>query len=202
MSLKALNEHFPKLIELGLAGFEVNGDVWIIGNEASKNIYGRKLVPVAVDSNIIKTAYNSMMVRVHSNYHQQSRQIVKKQFRSDLLKQIDNPESNKQFRQAKRVQNKFGNEIDLNPDIVLSNIGYANIKVHGAQILTKSKGSYWKRKLRKLNFVSTRRRFKLIAECSYSDYLFAKQNNSISKNHIYCNGFLYKELISSLSLTV
>lgn len=196
LSLSVIEKHVPTLIEMGLCSIEKNGDFSVLGGEKVKEMYSSyKLVPVGVESSVIKTAYNSFAVRIFSAEKQQLRQIEIKQNRSELLRQVSNPKSNELYKKACKLQKKYGDEITVIDKTVLSNQGYAYIK-DGSEDY-KSKGSYWKNKLEQKGLIKSTRRFKKIQIMSFEQYKILKSNNCINYNNTYYNGYLVEEEVSS-----
>lgn len=198
LTLHVIKSYVPILIDMGLCSIIDNGDFYILGGEKIKELYdSKKLVPILIGSNLNNTADNVMSVRLHAEHNEQQRQINKKQYRSELLKQASNPTNYKLFKKAQRLLKKLGEEkITIVDTVVLSNQGYALLK-NGSED-KKSMGGYWKSKLVKKGIITSERRFKKLQKMTYSEYLTYKSFYSNNKA-VFKNGFLCEEQIASLS---
>lgn len=130
LTLHTIQKYVPTLIDMGLISIGDNGDVYVMGGEKIKTLYSsRKLVPIILGKNLNDTADNSLSVRLHAERDEQQRQINKKQYRSELLKQASNPTNYKLYKKAQRLLKKLGDEkITIVDTVVLSNQGYALLK--------------------------------------------------------------------------
>jgi len=202
ISLNTLEKYVPTLVKMDLIHFESNGDVYIIGNEKAKELYSSyKLVPVAIEKKLTDTASRSMFVRTHSNISAQKKEIAKKQFRSDLLKHLDNPDDLKLYNMAKRVAKKAGGNIVITPDTRLSNTAFSRLK-HNERKLASPKGTgyYWKKKLEQKGFIECERSFTIIAPMGYGAFLSLKKAGSLNRNELYNSGALCKEGMCKVSI--
>lgn len=195
LTLHSIEKFVPMLIDMEICRINNNGDFYILGGEKTKELYSsRKLVPIKIGKNLNDTADNAMSVRVFSAKHQQERQIVKKQNRSELLSQLSNPLL---YKKAKRLLKKLdGKEITILDEVVLSNQGYAYLK-NGTED-NKSMGCYWKQKLVKKGIVKSERRYTKKQKMSFVEYITFKNNYPHNKA-VYRNGFLCKEEIATLN---
>src|SRR5690606_20070647 len=67
LSLSTIEKYMPILIEKGLCTLEENGDVSLLGNQKTKELYScEKLVPIVIDENLVKTSLHVLAVRVKS----------------------------------------------------------------------------------------------------------------------------------------
>lgn len=197
VSLPALKKYVPILIDMGLCSFHNNGDFVMLGGEKVKELYSSyKMIPIKIGENIIKTQYNCLSVKCHSEQRQQLTMISKKTHRRDLLKQLSNPTSLKGLKAAKRVESKFGKDIEIIDNVVMSNQGFAFLKDGSKD--NKSKGSYWKSRLVKNGIIKSTRRYELGKKMSYGAYLQYKKLFFV-KGMTYVNGRVAKELVSSFS---
>ena len=198
LTLHTIQKYVPTLIDMGLISIGDNGDVYVMGGEKIKTLYSsRKLVPIIIGKNLNDTADNSLSVRLHAERDEQQRQINKKQYRSELLKQASNPTNYKLYKKAQRLLKKLGDEnITIVDTVVLSNQGYALLK-NGSED-KKSMGGYWKSKLVKKGIIKSERRFKKIQKMSFAEYLNYKSYYPANKA-VYKGGFLCEEQIASLS---
>ncbi len=198
LTLHTIQKYVPTLIDMGLISIGDNGDVYVMGGEKIKTLYSsRKLVPIILGKNLNDTADNSLSVRLHAERDEQQRQINKKQYRSELLKQASNPTNYKLYKKAQRLLKKLGDEkITIVDTVVLSNQGYALLK-NGSED-KKSMGGYWKSKLVKKGIIKSERRFKKIQKMSFAEYLNYKSYYPANKA-VYKGGFLCEEQIASLS---
>lgn len=198
LTLHTIQKYVPTLIDMGLISIGDNGDVYVMGGEKIKTLYSsRKLVPIIIGKNLNDTADNSLSVRLHAERDEQQRQINKKQYRSELLKQASNPTNYKLYKKAQRLLKKLGDEkITIVDTVVLSNQGYALLK-NGSED-KKSMGGYWKSKLVKKGVIKSERRFKKIQKMSFAEYLNYKSYYPANKA-VYKGGFLCEEQIASLS---
>ncbi len=196
LTLYSIERYVPHLIDMGLCFIDKNGDFVVLGGQKVKELYNSyKLVPILIGKNVIDTAYNVMSVRIMSEEKQQFRQIQLKQNRSELLKQVSNPTNHKTYKKALKVLQRYGEEVTVIDKTVLSNQGYAYLK-DGSED-NKSKGAYWKRVMKNKGIVKTRRRFNLLGEISFADYLSLKNNGYKNRRLTYVNGNLAEEQISS-----
>lgn len=198
LTLHSINKYVPILIDMGLISILDNGDIYVMGGEKIKELYSsRKLVPIKIGKNLNDTADNVMSVRVFSAKHQQERQIVKKQNRSELLSQLSNPTNYKLYKRAKRLLKRMcGEEITILDEVVLSNQGYAYLK-NGTED-NKPMGCYWKQKLVKKGVIKSERRYTKKQKMSFTEYVLFKKNYPHNKA-VYRNGFLCKEEIATLN---
>jgi hypothetical protein len=197
ISLPTLKKYVPILIDMGLCSFHSNGDFVMLGGEKVKELYNSyKMIPIKIGENIIKTQYNCLSVKCHSEQRQQLTMISKKTHRRDLLKQLSNPTSLKGLKSAKRVEAKFGKKIEIIDNVVMSNQGFAFLK-DGTEN-NKSKGSYWKSRLVKNGIIKSTRRYELGKKMSYGAYLEYKKL-FFYKGMTYSNGRLAEELVSGFS---
>ena len=200
LSLHVINKYVPKLISMDLCYIDNNGDFIMVGNNKLKTIYNKKLVPIKIGAIFAETAINTISVRLHSESKQQQFQIRKKHNRSDLLKQLDNPKSLKEYKAAKRIVKKYSDsDFTVNDKIVLSNQGFAVVK--DGTVDNKSKGAYWKRKLRSKGVVKTTRIFSRIKRLSYSEYICLKSSRVLDRNITFKSGWLVEETVSSFTPT-
>lgn len=199
ISLHTLNKYVPLLIELGICFFDVNGNFILLGTDKLKeNFKSKKILPIVLEKNVIKTAYNSYYVRIHSSAKKQEKQIEKKHIQRELLKRKDNPRSLKELRQIKKILKKGKLDGYFIDKCVLSVNGFSFLKSNEDN--NKSKGSYWKSKMLKLKLISTKRRFETINKMSFNEYKNLK-NNSVFKNNVkFLNGLVVKELVSELNV--
>lgn len=197
LTLHVIKKYVPVLIDMGLVSILDNGNVYIMGGEKIKTLYSsRKLVPIVIGKNLNDTADNAFIVRTHSAQLQQERQIIKKQNRSELLKQLSNPTNYKLYKRAQRLSKRMGGEeITIIDEVVLSNQGYAVLK-KGA-IDNKPVGCYWKQKLVKKGLIESKRRYTRLKKMSYGEYLGYIDLFPHSKA-VYRSGFLCKEEIATL----
>ncbi len=197
LTLHTIKKYVPTLIEMGLVNIESSGDVYVMGGEKIKTLYSsRKLVPILIGKNLNDTTDNSFSVRLFSAKTQQEREIIKKQNRSELLKQALNPTNPKLYRKAIKLLNKLNGEgITIVDAVVLSNQGYALLK--NSVFNNKPMGGYWKRKLIKKGNIKSKRRFKRLEKMSYSTYLDYISFYP-SRKLVYKNGFLCEEIVSTL----
>lgn len=197
LSLTVIKKYVPVLIDMGLCSINEFGDVCILGNNKSNEIYGnKKIVPVRLGKNLTETSYNAMSVRLHSEERQQMHQIEIKTHRRDLIKQMDNPRSLKDLQKAKRIVKKHGLEINVTECVVLSNQGYAYLK-DGTD--GKHKGAYWKKKLKQSGIITTRRRFERVKKMSFTEYKQYKKYSIYSPTTTYRYGWMVEEIVSSFS---
>lgn len=223
LSIKAINKYVPMLLELGIVSLQLNGDVKFVGNNALKKMYcapntlvntntgkviknrnaGKvKLVPILIGKNIVETTCNAVSVRLHSAERKQKALIKTKKNQSEVLSHKFAPESNKDYKKAlnlsKRLIKETGSDkISLTEKVILSNQGYAKLKDNSEN--NKSKGAYWKRKLKEKGLVETSRRFAPIVKMSLEHYLSYKKSGLKLSIESYCNGYLVEEKISSFS---
>lgn len=197
LTLHSIKKYVPSLISMGLCYIEPNGDVHITGGEKLNKEYKcRKIVPIVIGKSLNITADNALSVRIFSAKHQQERQIVKKQYRSELLSQLSNPTNYKLYKRAKRLSRRLGvEEITILDEVVLSNQGYAYLK-NGTED-NKPMGCYWKQKLVKRGIVTSERRYIKKQKMSFVEYITFKKNYPHNKA-IYRNGYLCKEVVATL----
>lgn len=201
-TLHTIKKYVPTLIEMGLLSFECNGNVCLLGNRRSKILYSSyKMIPIIIGDSITQTALNAFAVRVDSAQRQQKKMIDKKIDRRVLLNQAVNPSNLRLYKKALKFKKKYG-DIDLTivEQTVLSNEGFSNLKSEAN--VTKSKGAYWKRKLKKSGLITTERRFEKIKKMSYKDYLKIKLSGHHNTTYTYYKKYLVKELISSFNSTL
>lgn len=198
VSLTTLQKYVPVLLELGLCHFNDNGDFVFVGNNKLKEVFNRKLVPIVIGKSLVETSYNVISVRLHAAHSQQTRQIGKKRKRSEILKQGENPFSQRMYKKAKRLKEKYGDSVKVTDKAVLSIQGYAKLK--DGSLDKKSKGAYWKTKLCKLGMVSTKRRFSYSSPMSYNDFqMMKKYDDAMPSNVIYKRKGAVVEYISTFS---
>jgi len=197
VSLSTLKKYVPLLIELNLCYFDKNGDFVLKGNEKLKKEYGAKLVPILIGKNLIDTSYNVISVRIFSAEKAQKNKIKKKQTRSELIMQANNPKSLKDLKRIKRYLKDGKGIEEINEKIVLSLQGFSVLK-DGTKD-NKSKGCYWKSKLKQKGLVKTTRNFDKIEEISYVDYLNLKKYGYISNKYVYKKGNICLETVSSFN---
>jgi len=194
LSLNSIHKYVPFLIEEGLVTFN-NGDVVLLGNNKLKEKYNHnKLVPIQIGKNIIDTQYNSLSVRLHSSKRKQEAMIRKKRHRREVLVQGKDPKTLKQLKASKSYIKRFGEKIEITDKVILSNSGYAILK-GGATTNAKSKGDYWKRKLKEKGLLKTKRQFDRIKKMSYVEYKQFKLHNDelVQGKYTYIRGYLVKE---------
>lgn len=197
ISLPTLKKYVPILIDMGLCSFHNNGDFVMLGGQKVKELYSSyKMIPIKIGENIIKTQYNCLSVKCHSEQRQQLTMISKKTHRRDLLKQLSNPTSLKGLKASKRIESKFGKKIEIIDNVVMSNQGFASLK-DGSEN-NKSKGSYWKSRLVKNGIIKSTRRYELGEKMSYGAYLQYKKLFFV-KGMTYVKGTVAKELVSGFS---
>lgn len=223
ISLKTIEKYIPMLLELGVVSIQFNGDVRFLGNNALKKIYSApetlinsktgkvfknrnagkvKLVPILIGDKIKDTALNAVSVRVFSAERRQKTLIKTKKNQSEVLSHKFAPENHKDYKKALRLSKRLIKEtgtdkISFTEKTILSNQGYAKLKDQSEN--NKSKGAYWKRKLKERGLIETSRRFAPIMKMSLKDYLAYKKSGVKQKNEVFCNGYLVEEKISSFS---
>lgn len=203
VSLSTLKKYVPLLIELNLCYFDKNGDFVLRGNKKLKDQYGMKLIPIVIGKNLIETSYNVISVRIFSKERQQKRRIRIKRTRSELLMQADNPKTLKGYKKIKRLLKRDAKVEEYNEKIVLSLEGFSVLKDGDRD--NKSRGFYWKNKLKQKGLVKTTRNFEKIEEMSRGEYLLMREYGELSRKHIYRKGFVVYETTSSfepIDLTV
>jgi hypothetical protein len=197
LTLSVIEKYVPVLIEMGLCFIDKNGDFVVLGGEKIKELYNSyKLVPIVVGKNLNDTATNCISVRIHAKYDEQKKMISKKQYRSEIILQGLNPRTNKEYRIGKSFYKRFG-DFEILDNTVLSNQSYAVLKDDSAD--NKSKGHYWKNKLKKAGILKTKREFERIKKMSYSFYLGLKASGSLANSVTYVKGYLVEEKISSFT---
>jgi len=207
LSLHTLKEYVPQLIKLGLCHFDEKGNFVIIGADKIKERFkkngGTKLVPINTYKQLKKTELDVIKVRFHAAQKSQIREIAKKKSRLEILMHLQNTRVNigkymsaSEIKTAERIERKYGNTIELLETVVLSNEGFSNIK--RCPNISKSSGQYWRAKLNG-KILKSRRRFKLLKEMSYTEYLFAKRELGYSC-YTYIRGCLAIELVPSLKV--
>jgi len=195
MSINTLKKYVPALIEKGLCHFDLNGDFVLLGNKKVKELYTRKLVPIVIGESFLDTALKVMSVRIHSKEGYQKKEIAKKLTRSEQLKQVvDKSNTNAGKRALKR---SVKDESVIIEKTVLSLQGFSKLK--DGTLDNKSKGYYWKKKLKVKGLVKTSRRFEEIEKMSFSEYQYLKSVFGLQRAETYNNGFLCRETISSFS---
>jgi hypothetical protein len=199
LTLANLKKFVPVFVRIGLVSFEANGDVTMLGNEACKDLFNSyKLVPVNVVKSIYKTAYRSMAVRAHSKERMQKREIQRKSLISVLQKQIENPTSATELAKAKKQLNMLGGNENFKSEVILSNVGFAKLKVsERGELVNKQKGHYWKKKLAENGLIQTKRRYEEIRVMEYSEFEMLKNNRLIENRYVYKNGCLMREIAST-----
>jgi hypothetical protein len=199
LSLSTLHKHVPVLIDMGLCSFHGNGDFVMLGGNKLKELYSSyKLVPILIGENLSKTQSYCIKIKLMSKERQQQKQIEKKKYQSELLKQLTNPTNYKLYKSAKRFVKKNGMEkITYTDKTILSNQGFAVI-IDGT-LDNKSKGQYWKSKLIKHGIISSSRRYVLGAKMTHTQYLQLKKFNS-KNNLVYVKGRVATELVAEFSV--
>lgn len=197
LAVSAIDKFLPMLVEMELCEFDRKGNFILLGNQKTKELYDcEKMVPILIGANLIKTQYNCLSVKLHSEERQQKREIEKKHNRSDLQRHEKNPKSKRLYNLAIRSIKKYGRDLKINYKTVLSNQAYAVLK-DGTRD-NKSKGSYWKKKLLNNNLVTAKRTFTKVRQMEYQEYVeFKKGSKYLNLNFI--NGFLVIEGIASFS---
>lgn len=197
ISLPTLKKYVPILVDMGLCSFHENGDFIMLGGEKTKELYNSfKMVPIKIGANIIKTQYNCLSVKCHSEERQQLTMISNKKHRRDLLKQLSNPTSFKGLKAAKKIVKKYGEDFSIIDNVVMSNQGFAFLK-DGSED-NKSKGSYWKSRLVKNGIIKSTRRYELGEKMSYEAYLQYKKLFFFN-GMTYVKGRIATELVSGFS---
>lgn len=198
ISLNTLKKYVPVLIEMGLCNFDVNGDFILLGNTKLKKMYSRKLVPVLIGKSLLETSYNVISVRLHSKESYQKKEIAKKLTRSEQLKQGSVPHRLLNANAGKRALKYSYSESEEKAIIektILSLQGFSKLK--DGSLDNKSKGFYWKNKLKQKGLVKTKREFTKKEKMSLEEYRFLKGNFSMEKNETYYLGHLVEETVSS-----
>lgn len=206
LSLSTIEKYMPILIEKGLCTMEDNGDITLLGNNKTKELYScDKLVPIIIEENLVKTSLQATAVRVKSAEDKQKHQISGKTRQSELICQTKNPKNLKDYKKGLELLKNNPEGIKVEKEVVLSNIGFDSLKLGGTQtekenrVHSKSKGAYWKKRLKEIGIISSQRRFKLVEAMPHSQYLLQKKYGELSRIHTYSKGFLVIELISSFS---
>lgn len=208
LTLSSIDNYLPILIKMGLVTVEKNGDVSILGNQKTKELYScYKIVPIPLGKNIVKTAVLAIGVRVSSAERQQLKQIDEKNRRSELIRKTSNPTNLKDYKRGIKLKKKYPEGIVVEQLTVLSNEGYDSLKLGGKKTEkevrrhSKGRGAYWKKVLKGSGVVVSRRRFESIKAMSYTEYLSLKKNAELSNIHTFYKGYLCIELISSFTFT-
>lgn len=206
LSLSTIEKYMPTLIEKGLCTMEDNGDITLLGNNKTKELYScDKLVPIIIDENLVKTSLQATAVRVKSAEDKQKHQISGKTRQSELISQTKNPKNLKDYKKGLKLLKKNPEGITVEKEVVLSNQGFDSLKLGGTKTEkegrshSKSKGAYWKKKLKQLGIISTQRRFERVERMQYTHYLSAKKYGELCNAYTYSKGYLVIELISSFS---
>lgn len=201
ISLATLKKYVPVLVNMGLIRFESKGDVSMLGNNKLKKSFGTKMIPVAVSEKLIETRYNCVSVRLHSAMKNQERRIERKKNLSELLSSDESQvKTLKKLKQIKRAKRKYSLEdLAITDQTVLSLQGFALLKCGEKD--NKTKGAYWKRKLKQKGILATSRQFKLVEGMGmpYSQYSYLRAQGAFPKNTIYKYGGASEELISSFT---
>lgn len=195
LSLHTLKKYVPMLMDLGLCEFHTNGDFSVLGNRILKKIYNTKLVPITIGKNFTDTQYNSFSVRLHSSEKSQRIMISKKQHRRELIFKLENPRTMKEYKASKNVLKRYGRDISVTDNVVLSNQGYSKLKGKDG---SKSSGSYYKSKLVEKGIVHSSRKYKLVEKMSYAEYLQFKKYNAYGF-YTYLRGCLAIEQIATMT---
>ena len=203
LTLHSIKKYVPMLIDLGLCFIDKNGDFVLLGNDKLKTKYNTKLVPITVGKNLTETSYNVYIVRGFSMQKNQQKQINKKLTQREQIAQISNPKTLADYKTAKRLVRKHGEDgIEVVEKTVLSLQGFGDLK-HGEDNSIKdikSSGAYYKKKLKEKGLIQTKREFEKIQKMTYSDYLNLKKFGELDRKHVYKNGWLVKETVSSFSM--
>jgi len=203
LSLSALNKYVPVIVSMGLGSFTATGGFEIIGNEKSKELYSSyKLVPIVVEGSMIQIALNSMLVRIHSEAGQQKKIISKKQSRKRLTEIARTSPKRSDQQRGNWVMDKFG-DFTLNSTVTMSNIKYAEVLISNEDSdspITKSKGAYYKSRLKKRNLIQSQRQFEKMFKLTITEFVFGKKTGQFEKESVYRNGFLCKEVAASLTV--
>lgn len=203
LSLSVLEKYIPLLIEEDVCYFDKNGDFILFGNRKLKSIYGYKLVPIITKEKLTQTAVYSMSVRAFSKEFEQLCMIDKKQHRSEIVLQGENPRSNKELQAAKHWKKFYDDRPHLDPvafdKVVLSNNGWAKLQ-NGVKD-SKSRGFYHKKKLQKAGLIEVKRRFDKVRKMSKQEYKSFKSNAEYWERNrfLYINGYLVEEKAAQFS---
>jgi len=191
LNLQVIEKYVSVLIEMGLCFIDKNGDFVLLGGERIKELYNSyKLVPIVVGKNLNETATNCIKVRLCSKRDEQQTMIAKKKYRSEIISHGG--------RLAQYFERTF-TDLKIVDNTVLSNQGFACLK--DGQMDKKSKGHYWKKKLKAAGIIKTKRVFTVICKMSKSDFIQAKKYGKIYENHFqWKDGYLYEEQVSQYSI--
>lgn len=199
ISLSTLKKYVPVLIEKGLCFFDVNGDFVLIGNRKLNDKYGHKLLPIVLGKNVIETSYNVISIRIFSSEKKQKTAIEHKKTRSELYDRRDNPRNLKEYKKIKKLIKNGYEDSPINEKISLSVQGFAKLK--DGEAGNKSKGCYWKSKLKSRGIVKTKRVFDKISKMTYSQFLLLKNSGTLERGITYFNGYMVREEVSTFSPT-
>ena len=202
LTLHTIEKYVPVLINMGLCFIDKNGDFVLLGNEKINTLYSsRKLVPIKIGVNVTETVLFSFSVRSFSAEKKQQTEINKKLTRSEIIKQGTDPKNLREYKKAQRILKTYGEVTNLNEKTVLSLEGFGVLKhTENNEIKDiKSSGSYWRRKLKNANIIKTNREFNKLQKMSFAEYLYFKKYGQLTSRHIYKNGYLVEETVSSFS---
>lgn len=202
ITIKKLQKYIPMLLDMKLANFANDGGFYLKGNNKINLEYkkqnGRiKFLKIQVSEKISGTILNSFAFRLKSLQKSQSLRIEKKRFQIQTIRKANSNMflSKKEYQAYKNI---LKNEIKVDQKNfcdknVLSNEGFANLKSNDTD--NKSKGFYWKQKLIKNSIIKTKRIFKFLTNCTYSEYRTIKFKTN-NRKLVFKNGCLYEESIS------
>lgn len=183
MTRETILKYSKMLVKEGVMSFSIRGDVMLLGTRKLNNIYrsetGKlKIIPIVIDENLTKTAYNSKYVRLHSAHRAQRQQITKKNHRHELLKQMEKMKkgknvslSSREYKEGQKLLNKYGSadnyakKEQLNKKITLSQHKTGKILAPTCGNPT-SAGEYYRSQMRKKNKIVTFRSFEFVKTIS------------------------------------
>lgn len=181
ISRNTLAKYISVLSSLSLVSFSRNGSLLFAGNKKLEEKYKNKskkervkYLKVIIGKTIAETALNSYNIRLYG-------------YIDSINRRIDKNETSTELKKHKNLDK-----------VTLSILGFGLLK--SAQRNKSSKGSYWKQKLIKANYIYSSRQYEYIENCIYEEYKDIKFSNN-DRTLRWENNKMYKELPSLISKT-
>lgn len=181
LSRTTLSKYITVLSSLQLVSFSRNGSLLFAGNKKLEKIYKTKssnyrvkYFKITVGKSIAETALNSYNIQING-------------YIDSINKRIDKNATSTKLESTKSDK------------VTLSVLGFGLLK--SKQKNKTSKGTYWKQKLIRANYIYTSRQYKFIDNCTYEEYKSEKFSTN-DRTLRWENNKLYKELPSLISTTV
>lgn len=196
-----------RLVKTGVVERTFEGVISLLDDEAIHSKYGKAgYVTLKLGKNTVDTGRNIFVDRLEKNVLLQKEAI---ELKKETIRILGIPSTHRSFDENEILEKSkkfFKREIDVNETVnetvVMSLEKIASIR--NPKNPAKTAGAYWKKKLKALGFIQTKRRFEVLQSMNWKEYRDFRTDKSLTEKFpgtpiqkmVYAGGYLCKELVS------